>query len=62
MALSDNEIEKINILYNQLDVMTEKYNSALADIHKLNTKVVEYADALVEKCKCTCHNPKKTKK
>ena len=62
MALSDNEIEKVNILYGHLDVMTEKYNKALEDIHKLNTKVVEYADALVVKCKCTCHDPKKTKK
>jgi hypothetical protein len=59
MALSDNEIEKVNILYGQLDVMTGKYNRALEDIHKLNTKIVEYADALVEKCKCTNHNTNK---
>lgn len=62
MALSDTEVEKINNLYQQLDVMNTKYNNALEDIHKLNTKIVEYADALVVKCECTCHNPKKTGK
>jgi DNA repair ATPase RecN len=62
MALTNNEIDKINALYQQLDVMTQKYNTALEDIHSLTNKITEYADALVQKCecKCECHSSKKT--
>ena len=62
MALTDTEVEKVNVLYKQLDVMNTKYNNALEDIHKLNTKIVEYADALVEKTKCNCDDTKKPNK
>ena len=58
MALSDTEIEKINNLYTQLDALSAKYHAALEDIHNLNKKIVDYADALVKKCDCRCTTQK----
>ena len=58
MPISTEEAQKINLLYQQLDALTIKYQAALEDIHKLTNKVTEYADALVIKCECKCHNPK----
>ena len=55
MGLSNTEVEKVNALYRQLDVMTLKYNNALEDIQKLTSKITDYADALAEKCTCTCN-------
>lgn len=61
MALSNTEIDKVNSLYQQLDIMTQKYNTALEDIHKLTNKITDYADALVKKCDCNCKSTKKAK-
>tara|TARA_R110000824_G_C14785027_1_gene632478 strand:+ start:193 stop:378 length:186 start_codon:yes stop_codon:yes gene_type:complete len=59
MAITTTEVEKINLLYQQLDELTAKYNTALEDIHNLTNKITEYADALV---KCACANaPEKSK-
>jgi hypothetical protein len=59
MALSTEEANKINLVYQQLDAVTSKYQAALEDIHKLSNKISEYADALVTKCECKNHNSKK---
>ncbi len=63
MAISIEEAEKINLLYQQLDAMTLKYNKALEDIHKLTHKITDYADALAiaTKCECKCQDTKKSK-
>ena len=62
MALSTEEANKINLLYQQLDAVTSKYQEALEDIHKLSKKVTEYADARVIKCECKNRNSKKNTK
>ena len=61
MAITTDEANKINSLYTQLDDITAKYHAALEDIHKLTSKITEYADALVEQCGCTDKDSKKSK-
>ena len=60
MAMTNEEIKKVNDLYTQLDIITSKYHKALEDIHKLTTKITDYADALAIKSEKCCNSKKTT--
>ena len=53
MALTTNEISKINELYNQVDVLTAENKSLKAAIDQMSSKLDEILAAVTQTCSST---------